>query len=640
MELTTGSTILEDLGFKNLSTDEFHNLLWLLYYADNSLQSKLTFDEISYISSLIPLQLLEIVGPQYKGPKDRVSLLFAIVSGQTVHYPEYINMEERQIMERYQTIKQYPAYIIWYLAYYTYDIVDLTINSDLQIIPSKAYENMSSYPPYIFVVLNEPEYLEPILSQLTFDNVNDFIDKYYLTVRTMLKVFSLMDIFKSKYNLKVDTSEDDYKMEGNIETDMVFNSNKQIINFYETNTSPYPWPHQRFHKYEHFPISVNRNELYQDVIDETSPNADPLWRVYHKYCKNDDTFSLVQGELHGEVDKDDPEDPTFSYGRYRNYRCFQLSELLGVFTEYDGIFRFQDPDWKTPPPIDNLTNQPLRREFTLDSMLELQDLIMDKIRNIPYAERKSVYAKNLRKLYLLIEKGLGKKGYGLSAIDNLVISYNNFNDTQKRYIILYLSWVFWLGLWMRFWRGPGYHWPITGGYTAKDRCDPNEREQNVFIENTVRDNIVNLFKDDEQVNNFINNLAMVSYNYNIAVATPTSVPLTSRIESLISLGKSCMGFGGNETIDNSYYYLINLLKLPTNNNDEAFHKVINEMIPQIINIEKASIEHLLKETNPNESPEFKLKYELLQERQNLLLKDYVPEKPFPIKNMSSNPHTY
>jgi hypothetical protein len=348
---------------------------------------------------------------------------------------------------------------------------------------------------------------------------------------------------------------------------------------------------------------------------------------------------LVQGELHGEVDKDDPEDPTFSYGRYRNYRCFQLSELLGVFTEYDGIFRFQDPDWKTPPPIDNLTGQPLRREFTLDSIKQLDDLIFSKITQVPLNEHGSTYCINMKQLYDRIQEGIAKKS-DLSSIKGLTKLYDSFNDEQKGNVILYLSWVFWLGLWMRFWRGPGYPWPITGGYTAKDRCDPNEREQNVFIENSVRDAIFERFKDDEQVNNFINNLPMVSYNYNTRQGLVTSRFLNAHITSLISLGRSCMGFGGDETIDNGYYYLTTLLKLPVSNNDDAFHKVINEIIPQIIAIEKLSIDHLLKETDPTVGPQFALKYRLLQERQNLLLKDYVPEKPFPIRNMGSNPHTY
>jgi hypothetical protein len=305
------------------------------------------------------------------------------------------------------------------------------------------------------------------------------------------------------------------------------------------------------------------------------------------------------------------------------------------------MFKFQDPDWKPAPntPIDNLTGQPLRREFSLDSVKQLKSFIGFKIGQVSFNERGSIYYINMKQLYDRIQEGIAKKG-DLSSINGLVKLYDFFNNEEKANIIFYLSWVFWLGLWMRFWRGPGYPWPITGGYTAKDRCNPDEREQNVFIENSVRDAIFDRFKNDERVNNFINSLPMVSYNYNTRMGSITSRFLNAHITSLISLGRSCMGFGGDETIDNSYYYLTTLLKLPNTNNDDGFHNIINQIIPQIINIEKASVEHLLKETNPEVSPEFKIKYGLLQERQNLLLKGYVPEKPFPIRNMSHNPHTY
>lgn len=88
----------------------------------------------------------------------------------------------------------------------------------------------------------------------------------------------------------------------------------------------------------------------------------------HKIWKN-----LEEFERHGDMNKDDPNDTTVSYGVQKNYRCYQLGELVVMFDQYPDEFRV--PDAKPTPGIDPTTRLGYTNEFTLDSIRELKRVL-------------------------------------------------------------------------------------------------------------------------------------------------------------------------------------------------------------------------------------------------------------------------
>lgn len=67
-ELATG------LGFRKLNAtiDVYYNLLWYLNIARDPYKTGLTDSEITYISRLNTNKLVNILGPNYRGPHDQV----------------------------------------------------------------------------------------------------------------------------------------------------------------------------------------------------------------------------------------------------------------------------------------------------------------------------------------------------------------------------------------------------------------------------------------------------------------------------------------------------------------------------------------------------------------------------------------
>lgn len=87
-------------------------------------------------------------------------------------------------------------------------------------------------------------------------------------------------------------------------------------------------------------------------IIELSTNIN--WNLHNKWCNNDSTMNIISGELHGDMNKDDVDDPTLSYGVIDEYRCYQASELNEIFKQTPGVFPV--PDYVSGV-IDPLTNE-------------------------------------------------------------------------------------------------------------------------------------------------------------------------------------------------------------------------------------------------------------------------------------------
>jgi hypothetical protein len=366
-------------------------------------------------------------------------------------------------------------------------------------------------------------------------------------------------------------------------------TNEELVTAYEPRT---PWS--------------SREALLQTVTNDLL--GVPKWSLESiNYCTNDDTINILTTELHGQVNKSDPVDPTLSYGVHKNYKCYQTSELIASFREYDGVFEFRIPDW-TDQSRDPTTNELLPREFSIDSIKALNELIEGS---------EITTLKELNKIIKLGLNSLGKLSIKLKSLKN---QYQNFNEVQKRTVNLYLSWLFIYAMWMRFWKGPGYEWPLKKinihspfARNKWSRASSVERDEHIFIQHAIRSRIMDSYERDPNLRTFIDELPVIYYEFDTKEARLASYPLKETIDKIVS-GRHCMGFGSDTILKTAYYYIINLL------DQKVFDAYMNSMFPEIFELERNVIQTELEEAQANT-----LRYEVLQNRYQSL------QNPIPIQ---------
>lgn len=135
----------------NIPFDVQLNLLHYMIMSPSPYQVKFTDEELHYIANASPQQLLKMLGKSYQGPIDHASLLFAILSGTVAPYP---NVQD--VQDRYDVVKEYPLDALFHiLKLYKYDAM--------------------SYPPHIFIALQTPYLVEPLIGTVNEDNVDAYI---------------------------------------------------------------------------------------------------------------------------------------------------------------------------------------------------------------------------------------------------------------------------------------------------------------------------------------------------------------------------------------------------------------------------------------------------------------------------------
>ena len=146
--------VLKHFGFHNLPMNVNYNLIWYLCYAIGPFENGLTHEEITNLSEMDPATLLDLLGPNYDGPKDQASLLFASVSGASTHQPDLFDLP------RYpEIIQTYYPFNTWYLA-------------------TTFYNPQLIYPPYVYIAMHPGSQLEVIAGTLNFDNVDSIMNHY------------------------------------------------------------------------------------------------------------------------------------------------------------------------------------------------------------------------------------------------------------------------------------------------------------------------------------------------------------------------------------------------------------------------------------------------------------------------------
>jgi len=618
--------VVSFLGFKNLSAsiDTYYNLLW--YLSTSNIQHIIIEDEKIYISGLSVNEIIKLLGPNYKGPRDHASLLFAAVSGTSTSRPDIENIE------KYKLVRTYSPENVWLLADKFYNFVD----RETQIV--------SMYPPYIYVSLQDNSAIERLFVSVDDNNV----DKFLLDYQMPLPPFSIYTLERKVKYFKKQIQRYDAIFTRNpnmLPLQIIHRENITIQEIIKM-LSPYTLK-EILETYEPVNIWKSWEELL-DLLREFSGNltVTPQWSWRHNFCANDDTFNVLDMDLHKDMDKNNLEDPTISYGIPGNYRCYQILELIAAWNEdEEGIFRFTVPDW-TNKTKDNITNKMLDKEFPIESIKQLKQLVLSMPKKWIKEQPKNYMLTTLSEK---VVKGLLSLKILSTIMNKLQKEYNNFDENRKYLVKLYLCWLFIFGMWLRFWKGQGNPWPDTwvengGG----DRCTLAERIIHIEIQGYVRNVILEGLDADQELKEWVKELPLVDYDLitlDAKMVINGEGPIkniNNLIEQIIG-GNFCMAHGSDFTIRSSYYLIINILGI---NTEENINNYINEMLPKLLEIEKKIVSCNLQEMLQNTRTDdghitvaiFNNSKDILESRLKQLDKPYIQQDTLKINNFRKSGH--
>lgn len=624
MKNSLGIKALQQFGFDIVKENRqvIYDLCWYLIMSHN-LEMKYDRKKITFLTFCETETLIEILGPNFVGyleNRNRASLIFSILAG--VWTPEYRNIEE--------WYSEIPSNILFYYL------------TETQIYDDKT---MRKAPPYSYIDPDDYEELT-ILKNVNSDNVYTYIDKYGFMsgkpINNYVKFF-VNELFRLRF-VYVDKHVEEFYQQFDV---FNYTSYNHINNSYDLNIGPIPTYYElkswceksgkrfdwiflrdmlQFYKTreiveEYEPIGEwgDRNDLFKLIVAESTKR---LFRIKGNFCQNLDMLNLTTLLPHTE---DNPTyyDPIISYGYPGKYRCYQLSELEQTFRVYsdDGMFHFRVPDY-LPNTIDEITGGPAEKDFSIESIKQLQELISNDFRFV-----------NLRNI---INTGLdtydNSKNKILSIVKNL-----EGQSFQRKYIIhLYLMWLFLFGMWLRQWKGPGYDWPFNGldNEDLEYKCNIETRDENFRIQMLVHDAILRL-ANFENMNDYISDLPIISYNFftkDMIIANEDQSVFT-KIEEIINAmnrGEFCLAHGSDIILQTSYYLLFKILELKS---EDDFNVALHSLSPMVNETERRIVLRLIKIGNP-----FNMNSKILHDKLNSLANPLIYNKPFMIGNLTSTKH--
>jgi hypothetical protein len=523
---------------------EQYAFFWYCCLSEDPARCGLNLRQIRAVLKMTPQQHLELLGETYTGARDKASLLFAIMSHQII--PNYTLSPDQQT--RYDRIMDYPPGLVFSLAFGVANIID------------DERGGASNLPPHVFLSMQEASTTERLLLELKESNFDDYIAQYGLgrpygahNLNKRAFITQTLCQYGRVFARPPDLIQPP-PLEGvgpdRIRHDLSYYTNEELIQAYDPRT---PWQ--------------NRHELIEAVVDDVT--GIEKWGLVHRYCTNDQTLNIITGDLHGDINKDDHEDPTLSFGRHKNYKCYQASELEGSFRIYDGVFLFRIPDW--------VPSSPTPSEFSLDSIKQLQTLLG----SFPLMTVLEPLRDKIR---------TGLDFYSSAQMQTLQIKrrYDSLTLEQQQLIQKYLGWMFMYAMWMRFWKGPGTPWPMrkvnvrrSAQRILEQRASPQERDEHIFIQEGVRTALIELYETDPILNDFITTLPTIYYDFETEEARPATYPIKHTLDR-IALGDHCMGFGSDTILKTAYYYIRTILE---KNKTHLFDEFITQMMPGLIDME-------------------------------------------------------
>lgn len=540
------------LGSKINEPDVAYNLIWYLMVSSNPLGLGLSKPQIKYLLKLSVNDLQNLLGKKYEGLTDRASMLFALISG---HYvPKMPNISDEVMKRNEETVRNFPPNVV-FAEYLKENILN---DDSLYYI----------YPPYIKALTSKDDQVMKIMD----NNLDELIDRFELgdqykeykrdkKAHAIIGDLSLYDMVFNRPKGLQRPCELEKLDRGNIRKNLYLYTNKELIENYE--------PRADF---------SNRYELIKNIhMDLIGPKK---WAFTHSYCSNDDSMNIITGESHGEIDKYDKADPTLSFGNHKNYKCYQMSELESCFRIYDGIFEFRIPDWLPGQEI---------KEYELGAIIDLKELLI-------------INRKKYNVEALLSKINLGIELLKSAKMQTLKIKtqYENFTKDEQESARLYIGWMFTYSMWMRFWKGPGYDWPMEKVDIKRkalrdiyDRASIEERDEHVSIQQLVQSAIIDDFEKNTKLYQWIMDLPAIYYEFDTGESKCANYPISKTLEET-ALGKLCMGFSSDTILKTSVFYITDMLGIPFG---RSFDDFVYDIIQTLCKIELPIIQSKIYDTH-------------------------------------------
>lgn len=556
------------------SPDVFFNLWWYLAHIHDNIMPVLNYEEKELIISLSDDQLLQLLGPEYPGCRDRASLLFAILCG--FYLPRRFETQNT----RYEEVSKYSPHIVY----------NLTMNQNHE------------YPPYIQLAHQQISPIETLIQNVNADNILDIVNKFGIRPDNYLQTLPLdqqityiqrdLSSYAKVFSRKADIQPLDLtqttlsRME--IRDELLQYTNNELVALYE----PRVWWN-------------NRDALIDNIIADVTTN---LWSWTHGYCTNDETMNIVTLDAHGDTDKSSVINPTLSYGCHKNYQCYQMDELIESFRHHDGCFMFADPDW-TP-------NSNKNRDFPIPSIKQLLKLLKSAPANY-----------NVEPLITKIKYGLKCVKSGGHILRSIVTKFNKFTMEQQENALLYVVWLFCFAMWMRFWAGPGNPWPVKNLVGAYNRGHISaRRKQHVIIQSFVRTRLLTMIETDLELQQWVAELPVIYYDFDTKSCTYTTKVIADTLDDVI-FREVCMGFSADVILKTAYKLLLDLV--PNN----KINTVINDYIPRLSEIELDVVENMLNHASLRNSDR-----QVINQRRINLTIPQQPQPPFDPNGYRNNVH--
>lgn len=542
--------LVSSLGFTKLvdKIDIFYDLLWYLNTFGDVSESGFNQEEISYISGLTINELISLfpLHTVSKGYNTKASLLFSIVSHvdpRSTIFPDKPN--------RSSLIDRYPPDVIWrlyqaykYKLYSTFSPYRLV--SELSII--NTIDNI-----FLYTTSNNVDYLIDLYGVIFPEdpsNTEDKINKFLLQIRYYDNVLTRPPNIEYPKNFIIDQIAPVEDLH-NAQQYLLQLTTREILQGYKYED---PW--------------TDRIELIREISEQLIPT----WSWHHSYCKNDDTFNVEESILHGKMNKYDPNNPTVSYGNIQYYRCYQLDELIYVFKESQN---FIDPNYhRDLTGFDPASGRLYSSTFTMKSIQKLIHLLNGRL-PLDYNRVK------INELITIINTIIDEQETKLVRLRS---EYDLFDDHQQHLAKLFIAWIFFYGIWMRFWKGPGNPWPYNPNIDI-DICVPTTRDEHIDIQNNILTLINAQIHGDVTVNEWINKLPVINYDFNNNRFTISTDTIVEILPGYLT-ATHCMGIGGNLFVGIGYVLITELLK-------ENINTFISAILSSLLNLELEVVDYLL-----------------------------------------------
>jgi hypothetical protein len=288
---------------------------------------------------------------------------------------------------------------------------------------------------------------------------------------------------------------------------------------------------------------TSRKDLLEKIVSTSKEG--PKWSFRNRNCSNLQRLNVVT--IEEPIPTDDPEDPILAYGTLSNYRCYQISELEDAFKEDLNIgFVFNVPDWVSPGTPVSYT-PPDYREFPLESMRELRSFLRQNLQPI------------YQPLLTKIEQGLVLKNAINARMGIYRQEYSQMVPEDQALVQEYIFLLFIMGMYMRFWKGPGHPFPmewVDGG--GGEFCELGTRNENVAYIFGVRTRFLEVV--GPQLETWLLSFPRVRYDFRSGTVSAGQETINFVIEEA-QIGNFCLADASDHILSTSYFLALRLLNL-------------------------------------------------------------------------------